>query len=310
MAPESFLLDPALEELLLEVAADPDSSLLRVPRPKALPALFDNDPRVSDRMAGLNLAERELLRVHRAELAELLLEVCRYKLIEGPRSRLYFTRFQADGGLMTPLRPEEAADLASARCSELDGVNEIRAAALINRCVADGAGAHVGVSELAAAAERLRPSRSAKGLAAQDLTQSGRPWTALRALQQMVQPAGGPLAVFWGNVGLVYSRLGQMPRAHQAYVSSCAACPSYTAAWIFRFMFAVQLADEGDARHAGKMAEGLLNVDSAEFDRVLASLAVQRKQGEWAPTGEALRIAVPLRDALAGVARRMADVMC
>lgn len=70
------LLEPALEELLREVAADPRSNLLRVDRPSLLKGPFDHDPMVRESCTGLRSAERELLRVYRQELGLALRECC------------------------------------------------------------------------------------------------------------------------------------------------------------------------------------------------------------------------------------------
>lgn len=70
------LLEPALEELLREVASDPRSSLLRVDRPSLLKGPFDHDPMVRESFTGLRSAERELLRVYRQELGHALRECC------------------------------------------------------------------------------------------------------------------------------------------------------------------------------------------------------------------------------------------
>src|SRR5262245_29595941 len=89
MTTEAVLpLDPAIEELLRDIAQDPDACLLRVPRPKALSALARGESIEVSGMTGLTHAERELVRVHRDEIAYLLRTLCARLLIERPKTGL------------------------------------------------------------------------------------------------------------------------------------------------------------------------------------------------------------------------------
>jgi len=63
---------PELESLLREVAADPQSMLLRTPRPRLVAGYLDRSLVSRDALRARTLAEGELLRVHREELAAAL----------------------------------------------------------------------------------------------------------------------------------------------------------------------------------------------------------------------------------------------
>lgn len=118
-------LEPALEELLREVAADPRSSLLRVDRPSLLKGPFDHDPMVRESCTGLRNAERELLRVYRQELGHALRECCFDIVYNREDKDLHL--FADHGTEKFPQQREyRDASHASRRLSELHGGRKIK----------------------------------------------------------------------------------------------------------------------------------------------------------------------------------------
>ncbi|MCP3917216.1 MAG: hypothetical protein GY711_16835 [bacterium] len=79
----------AVVELLREMSEDPRSTLLRV-SPLAIRAR--GIERVSDQVAGLTVAERQLVRVHRAETALFLRDLARETMTKGEKRRMVLTR--------------------------------------------------------------------------------------------------------------------------------------------------------------------------------------------------------------------------
>ena len=80
MTVDSPIFSPEIEELLREVAAEPDSMLLRMPREKVRGTLLENRSPLGPMTAGLSSAERELVRVHRDEFAYQLRRAAWIKL--------------------------------------------------------------------------------------------------------------------------------------------------------------------------------------------------------------------------------------
>ena len=76
--------EPEVEELLLEVASNPDSLLLRGPQRGGVTAPLDLEEGVSARAAGLTVSEKQLLRVWRAEAAEVLRQAFNESLDAAP----------------------------------------------------------------------------------------------------------------------------------------------------------------------------------------------------------------------------------
>lgn len=311
MAPESFVLDPELEQLLVEVAADPDSCLLRVPRPKALPALFESDTRVSDRMAGLSLAERELLRVHRRELAELLLEVCRYKLIEGPRSRHVVLGYDIDGRRREPSAPNQVVNRVEVACGAFDSSFSEGVLALVHACVAVPESEGPNAGDIAVAALRVSPSLQARGLAAQFHAQSGAPRTALIALQDALSecPTRTAKATVWSTVGVAYSMLGHHGSSLAAYVQACSLAPTYVQAWGARLLLACQAGRTDDAVAAGQAVDQLSIQQPSVLSAMIAAESARRRLGEWLPNSTGRECARVAERRLAGASKELVHVM-
>lgn len=86
MPPDAPTLDPHLEEVLADIARDPKARLFMVDPRRLVTGLRSMSRQVSIAQAGLRPAERELLRVHREEVAWLLIEEVRRMREVGQRS--------------------------------------------------------------------------------------------------------------------------------------------------------------------------------------------------------------------------------
>ena len=85
MKQEAITFDPMLEELLREVATDPNSCLLRRPRKRAYRALYTTTEAVSEKSTWLTLPERHLVQYYREEVAWLLHQLCEDMAISHPQ---------------------------------------------------------------------------------------------------------------------------------------------------------------------------------------------------------------------------------
>ena len=91
------LLHPEVEHLLAEIAADPNSSLLRIPRAKVLPELFRPPDPIRQSAHFMTSAERHLLAVHREEVAHWLRVGLVFARTQGKRlGKTYFTDSDVD----------------------------------------------------------------------------------------------------------------------------------------------------------------------------------------------------------------------
>jgi len=121
---ERRVLAAEVEALLVEIAADPRSNLLRVERSAALPELFAKRPPVSSGAAFLTRCERHLVDGHRDEVATVLTRMAAFAALRLPT---------LDGALLVPVPLEratigESALRLLASGERLDGEREVRAA--------------------------------------------------------------------------------------------------------------------------------------------------------------------------------------
>jgi hypothetical protein len=161
---EPILFDARIEELLREVAADPKSRLLRVPRPARLGVVLGRRPSIGVATAGLGAAERELVALHRGELSYLLRKLAVVRLFESPAAATNHARVSISG--QAPLAVDRGDWVESARGSLM--VMSVDAPPdpgreLLERCVRnpDEIGS-VAVTDVAAAANVLEPTDQAR----------------------------------------------------------------------------------------------------------------------------------------------------
>lgn len=308
---EFITLDPELEAILREVAADPDSPLLRVTRPQRIRGLFERGGKVSERSALLGKAERHLVQVYRDEVAWLLRQAALVKLLEGPRGRLYASRYCRGGGEYPLLKPREfrdrAQETAAARSVLDDGSSLLE---LINLCADDPLGEEPTAADLAAASLRLQPTDEARVLAGIDFAHRDSPWTALRVMGDVLasDPLPGVAASVWSCIGFVYSRWHEYGRSRRAYAKHCSLDPEGIPAWMFRLCMSLQTGDTSEALQSAQSINDLAPRGRLHVDRFVRSLAKRRRSGEWTPTTDALRLVPIIRDRIGDAAGRIADV--
>ena len=100
------LATPELEVLLNELATRPRSIFLRADRKAAFRSLRSATEEHVSGFAVPDALERELIRVHRAELAEIVYQAIRTQLLEGARERLFIMHYRGvnEPALATGLR--------------------------------------------------------------------------------------------------------------------------------------------------------------------------------------------------------------
>jgi hypothetical protein len=304
---DPLVLDPEFEELLREVASDPESTLLRIPRPKVVRGFFERDEAVSANATMLTRAERHLVQVHRSELAWLLRQVCIYKLVEGPESRLYVSHHGPTGEDCSPLQPPDWMD----RIQYQQGIaaeDEQQAVGiqLIHRCVRQPLGHDPKVAELAAVAHRLLPTNHSRLLSAIDLCRGDAPWTGLQLSSQILSmhPTSEHATRAWECAGFVFARLGRLNDAHLAYSRGSTSEDQHTL--MNRLEFAFQVGDRQDAIDTARRLNDLLPGDSMPVAWFIESRHERRMRGEWAPTPPGRELAKSLADKMDGVSRRIA----
>ncbi|MBI1379879.1 MAG: hypothetical protein GC161_02180 [Planctomycetaceae bacterium] len=212
------LLHPEVEHLLAEIAADPNSSLLRIPRAKVLPELFRPSDPIRPSAYFLTSAERHLLSVHREEVAHWLRVGLVFARTEGKRAgSAYYAR-----------QPMDRKAWLSKRSAIATGGSlgtELRHwVSNPGLWLADERRA----LEVQVAAQRLQPSPLASVVSAQLLTAIGDHSSALRVLRERhADLQGTPYPhLLQTSAGVVLWRLGRHREASVAYEAAWRADPT------------------------------------------------------------------------------------
>lgn len=288
-SPKPFSIDPEVEEILLRIGADPGSALLRVPRPRDIRGLLERRQGVSAGAEMLTVAERHLLQVHRNEVARLLVEASRMKLIDGPGRRVLVSPFQTASREHFRWNPTDLA-------RHMDEIRSNRAIQdktghpwiLLERCVRDPFGDSPTVTQLAEASLRLQPSDEARIQAGLDLIHLGAPEASIRILNDVLQaPASETIrSSAENNLGVAYSFLGEMQKAHQHHVAACDVGEDSLEPWMNRLVFAIQLGLVDDARIAAESIDSLALESHPAIDMSAKNLEAERLAGVWSPTSQ------------------------
>jgi hypothetical protein len=306
MSMEPMLFEPEVEAILREIASDPRSSLLRVSRPRHLLGLFERYTNVGPQTVGLTAAERHLLQVYRNEVARLLGDVCRRRLVSGERP--LNRSLTVDSDLVIPSEAEnrERSRALQPFAGELD---EPDVESLLERCASGDPTRQPSVTALAAAMARLVPSDSARGLAGLDLALRGQPRAALRLHHSILAGSPSPLmaSIAWENVGFAQELLRSQEAALDGFRIAALTDlgRSFPAlVWLQRGLV-MGLADES-LRAASRVNE-LLGPDDKTLDWYVRVLQQWKIQGAWEAHEHGRRLALGIREQVDGPAGMLAD---
>ncbi|MAE29664.1 MAG: hypothetical protein CMJ87_11905 [Planctomycetes bacterium] len=177
----TLLQDPDLAEVLMDVVADQSSTLFRVPLSTVVDGMAGATISVSARAAGLTSAERHLLDVHRASLAEHL-RLAAWMVFERrpeTRDRLMLDWELPDAQTWTSAaRAELNTEGVSCNGSEVD---------LLRQCVEHGLDSYTSALPLALAAQRLVDTCSTREVLALDTLFNGHHASAERMLRDILK---------------------------------------------------------------------------------------------------------------------------
>lgn len=286
---EPILFDARIEELLREVAADPQSSLLRVPRPARLGVVLGRRPAVGVATAGLSAAERELVAVHRGELSYLLRKLAVVRLFESPAAATSRVRTCFIGAPRLATDRREWVDDARIK---LEGALADEPAdpgrELLERCVREPETiGSLHVTDIAAAANLLDPTDQARIYAG--IWLGNELHSQKQACDVLMSVIDGPCSpenrsAAAANLGRVASLFDDPRSACRWYrISSEGALSSATAvlSWLTT---ALDCADGEEVRVSAERIEHQFTCEDPALQEFLALLAAQRRS-----TGPLLR---------------------
>jgi hypothetical protein len=245
---------PELEGLLREVAADPRSVLLRVPRLSPLRSLLARQEPLRPSATGLGALDRHLLAVHRDELSQALLEACLVRLYSNPDWSLSVHRTRTateDWVVESPRdwaeRTREKAEILAATPTELVGLD------LLQACIEPGGLDAVSITQLARASLRLTPGANARAWIAFEMRLVGRYTDAIRLVDQQLAEHVPPMvaaALLEYRAGSL-SAQGEFGQASRDAWRAHEECAGHVSALVNALYYALRSGDAAGARRAG-----------------------------------------------------------
>jgi hypothetical protein len=307
---EPVLFDPAIEDLLREIAADPDSCLLRVPRPSIVKSLAHRQGVVRPSATGLSSAERELLRVHRAELAKLLREACVLRLAQHPQLRLELS-LHLTATRRTPVmssadwRSKTKYTLQAARSdgSDLGGME------LLDACVAPGGVESTSVAQLAIASMRLEPTDAARIYPAVELTLDGAERMALRILHETLLGlcSNSCAAHAWTHVAHAQAKTGEIAQANASYVNAVRQDPTLIVTFLAMLGMACEYGSLQEILAAEAQLDSRLTPTSSAATEFVGALRARRASGNFKLPRKRAELLTTFKDHVGITARMFID---
>lgn len=282
---ELTALHPEIEGLLREVAADPESNLLRLPRTGLRQSLRRAELPDRAPITGLRPAERELLRTCRHEVAYLLLLACYRQQITAPQNRYLVYSLNESGEVAATLEHRWLA-LASQKLGMRSSRTVLNAMGLLARCVSPDGRRWPSVLELAAASSRLDPSNTAHNYAALELILANQPASGVRMLERFEHVTVRQRVMGLSNLIYGYESMGRLDLAYEVL---------HTRVWpdggnllksFTGLVLAAQLGNEGQAlRWAWQVSEQ--SEDSGDLAPLVEGLRERRRAALWSPRDDA-----------------------
>lgn len=309
---DPVLFDPRVEELLREIAADPDSTLLRVPRPARLSVVLERRPLVGVATAGLTLAERELVRVHAGTCAQLFRECAVAVLHSSPQASANHLRHNSTA---KPNRIESLDEWRLRTAAMQKDIEEALRAEpgwlAVMRCVsaADRSEA-LSIESLISAAARLEPTDQGRILLAQDLGSCGREVEARDLLGAVLsnRPSPANRAAALANNGWISSKRGDARAATCGYRAAAEMRPDFAPSVCGWLSTALDAADRDESYEAAAFATAVLPAAHPAVDEFVQLTLAQIGSG-LVTTSDATRdLARKLADRFGGSAGAIAHV--
>lgn len=222
ISPADLGLDPEVEGILVDIARDKNSTLLRVPT-RDLGAFA-----VSGHVAGttgLTSAERHLLQTHRVELARALRDICRSSLRSNPVATLHLAEQVSLSASSPQLSPARAVAIARERIADLDE-GQTQEVTSINRLLETATTTHdsefTTIERLAAASIRLQPTDTARILVGIERTYRGLTRSSIAILSGVVAGSSTHTVKSYAlsNLANALNESGQTEDALTAYLAA------------------------------------------------------------------------------------------
>lgn len=298
--------DPEVDGLLREIAADPRSSLFKFGAPRNPMSWAEYTEPLSPWTPDLTTAERHLLRVHRADVAQLLRERWGIELILRPPGRVHIVVGES--------AQEPGAKVFAERWREkAHGQPELVPGTQGDLLLRMGERAPLGtedLSELVHTAMRLDPSNCSRIYLAQDSVRRGELRSARTVLAQVLSTEPDPsLAVHgWMGIAQIESMRGNLRNARDLYDSGVKASPGFLVGMASSILLSAQVGDREALLSKGRALDELGPAHDPALDAFVAGEARTRAAGVWSASQEGVQLARRLQDHVGASTRRVLGV--
>ena len=306
MSPSPLIFSAELEEILHDVAKDPNSILLRAPRRPMTAKLFEALGPPSPMAGGLSRAEHELIRTHRDELVAVLRDACWVATQEVGRKLSCLDRRD---GLGQVQKLHSISSLQERAKGVLSLAGEERMPVLERLVTASGVSRPT-VAELAAVSQRIQPSDHARTCAALDLIWRGRPGDSL-AFSLEVAHHGTLLSnriAGWRNAATALEMLGQLDQALISSQVAVTLADEYAQPAYSHFVLAVLAANA----HEALRGAAIIDASTAKDDSLASfttDLILRRDAGRWTPTKDSHGVISTIRHMLGTQSKVILDAI-
>jgi len=311
MTADRPIYEPEVEELLRELAVDPTSTLLRVPRKGVVPTLFDKNAMVSPRAAGLSSAERHLLQVYREEVALLLREAYYLYLQQGePFGPALAWDVIKDRRFRPPTIEEWQHKVERALVRPLEGDGAPEAHDVLALCVRESPVAMPSPVQLAVASLRLVPTNQARIYVACDLQQTGRAEAGLRGFGDVLSRCSSSFhrSYCLQNMALAYEDKGDLDLASQLLAEASSMDESRSDPLMNWLFMSIQRMDMRSALDAARRIDHSLTPSHAALVDFVRLMLESRTLARWKPNRGVQAFISRVADQLGPASRSIAHV--
>jgi len=282
MTPEVIQLHPDVEAILREVAAQPGSVLLRVPRQHAARTLREDRALDEVTSPASSSAERHLLAVYREEIAFALRQAAWHRIAtDGPRAGLVYRRVTATRDVSVPTGREVSVAAAEASRIAVPLAESVDAIELLETLTVPNAREKVGAQTLLAAAHRVSPSINGRILAGSSFVLAGSYAAGTACFLDALRTTSSRelQAICWSNLAHALDEQGRAPDALRAVRRAVRLLEGYIPAEAMRLWLAIRLGEASEACSASSALDEACRDDARMLDEVVRRFAAGKEQG-------------------------------
>jgi hypothetical protein len=298
MPSELMVFSPEVEEILRDIAQDESSVLFRVPREKVEMTLIERSGFVGETAPGLSAAEREILRVHREEVAYVLRLACWVQLTSSTWGRV---TLHTRDGVGVPIEASSRVSISEQAERALLTTSEDRTRIDESDCLAHVSrpfpGSWPSVAQLASASHRLVPTDQTRLYAGLDLVSRQQPTSARFVFHQVLSGTPEPThrVAALDDIAVAFGAQGLQVRAHPYLKAASYHAPERMESHLNLLLSAIQLGADADALTASSQLERWVRANDPDLESALTKVAQRRKAGHWSPTEDSHRLLVRCR---------------